>query len=118
MMRTDTLGQKIRLLRLQANLLQKDLATTIGIEVTYLSKIESDRVIPGEKLIKDLAKFLDADVDELLLLAGKVTEDISDALQESPKVPQFLRTARGLGEDQWDKLIDMVQLMQLERSQS
>lgn len=109
---TQTLGKRIRELRLQEGLIQKDLAAMVGMEVTYLSKIESDRVVPGENMIRDLSKALSANVDELLLLAGKVPEDVAVALHASSKAPQFLRAARGLDDKHWDELIRMAQRLQ------
>jgi transcriptional regulator with XRE-family HTH domain len=53
-----------------------------------LSKVESEKLdfaqYPSEELIRKLAKALDADVDELLLLAKKIPPDIRERVIERP----------------------------------
>lgn len=112
-----TFGGRIRQLRIAAGLQQKDLAARVGMEVTYLSKVETGRLPPpSEGKIRALAEALQAGVDELLFLAHKLPDDIPDAIHESLKVPQFLRTARGLREEGWDELIKLAQRLQRERT--
>jgi transcriptional regulator with XRE-family HTH domain len=64
------------------------LADKVGINFTYLSKVESEKLdfaqYPSEELIRKLAKALGADVDELLLLAKKIPTDIRDRVIERP----------------------------------
>src|SRR5205814_10266266 len=73
---TMTFGERIRQLRKAKNLHQNELAAKVGINFTYLSKIENDKLetgdFPSEDTIKKLAKALGADADELLLMAKKV----------------------------------------------
>jgi transcriptional regulator with XRE-family HTH domain len=81
-------GERLRELRKAKNLSQRTLGEKIGIDFTYLSKIESERLdfaqYPSEALIRKLAEALDADVDELLLLAKKIPPDIRDRVIERP----------------------------------
>lgn len=105
----ETFGERIRALRLAKGLQQKELAARANIEVTYLSKIETGRLPPpSETVIRSLAQALDADPDELCLLAAKVPSDLQTVILEAPKAPVLLRTARYLGDDEWDKLIAMA----------
>ena len=57
---------------------------------TYLSKIENEKLdfgdYPSEAVIQKLAKALDADPDELLLLAGKIPDDIRRRVLQRPDV--------------------------------
>ncbi|MCL4552019.1 MAG: helix-turn-helix domain-containing protein [Candidatus Marsarchaeota archaeon] len=49
-------GRKLKELRLRADLTQTELAEAVGVDYTYLSKIENDRVEPpSEKVILKLA---------------------------------------------------------------
>ena len=70
-----TFGEKIRELRKAKNLSQRDLATKVRVNFTYISKIENEKLdfgdYPSEELILKLAKALEADADELLILAKK-----------------------------------------------
>jgi HTH-type transcriptional regulator, competence development regulator len=81
-------GQRLRELRREKNLGQRALAKKVGINYTYLSKIENERLdfseYPSERLILRLAKSLDADADELLLLAKRIPEQIRQRVLERP----------------------------------
>jgi transcriptional regulator with XRE-family HTH domain len=83
-----TFGQKIRELRRAKNLGQRAAAEAVGINFTYLSKIENDRVdfaaFPSEATIRKLAEVLDGDVDELLLMAEKIPDPIRKRVLERP----------------------------------
>ncbi len=70
-------GERVRELRKEQGLSQRELAARSGIDFTYLSKIENARMEPpSEKVILNMAEALDADPDELVLLAGKIPSDI------------------------------------------
>ena len=83
-----TFGERLRELRKGKKLSQRALADKVGINFTYLSKVESEKLdfaqYPSEELIRKLAKALDADVDELLLLAKKIPPDIRERVIERP----------------------------------
>ncbi len=83
-----TFGVRLRELRKAKNLSQRALADKVGINFTYLSKVESEKLdfaqYPSEDLIRKLAAALEADVDELLLLAKKIPADIRDRVIERP----------------------------------
>jgi transcriptional regulator with XRE-family HTH domain len=84
---------------------QRTLAAKAEINFTYLSKIENERMAPpsADTIVK-LAQALDADADALLVLAGKVPEDIAMIVTQSPAVPAFLRSIRDLREDELRQL--------------
>lgn len=81
-------GEKLRELRKAKNLSQRDLAARIGINFTYISKIENEKLdfaqFPSEELIRKMAAELDADEEELLLLAQKVPDRIRKRVIERP----------------------------------
>ena len=83
-----TFGERLRELRKAKNLSQRALAEKVDINFTYLSKVESEKLdfaqYPSEDLIRKLAKALEADVDELLLLAKKIPPDIRERVIERP----------------------------------
>ena len=84
-------GARLKELRAQARLTQRELAEEIGIDFTYLSKIENGVIPPpSEKVILQLAEALHADKDELLILAGKIPSDIVEILRDRETL-QLLR---------------------------
>jgi transcriptional regulator with XRE-family HTH domain len=83
-----TFGERVRDLRKAKNFSQRELADIIGVNFTYLSKIENGKLdfasFPSEDTIRKLAEALEADVDELLLMAKKIPPDIRDRVIEKP----------------------------------
>ncbi|MDX6650401.1 MAG: HTH-type transcriptional regulator, competence development regulator [Solirubrobacteraceae bacterium] len=88
----ETFGQTIQRLRREKNLTQRDVATKVGIDFTYLSKLENDRgEAPGEDAVRNLAAVLGADEEELMALAGKVPKDLRKRAQDDVEFARFLR---------------------------
>ena len=83
-----TFGKRLRQLRLAKNLTLRDVALQVGINFTYLSKIENGRLdfsdFPSERLICKLARALEGDADELLLMAKKVPFSIRRRVIQRP----------------------------------
>ena len=93
-METQEFRARLRELRKQAGLSQRELADKLGINFTYLSKIESGVMPPpSEKVILRLAEVLNADKDELMTLAGKIPSDIAQILKDR-EVLHLLRSSR------------------------
>ena len=62
-------------------------AARIGVEPSYLSKVErGEQPPPGEQTIIALAKELDEDSDVLLALAGKVSAELQKIIRRRPKL--------------------------------
>jgi transcriptional regulator with XRE-family HTH domain len=63
----------------------RQVAVRVGIEPSYLSKIErGEQAPPGEATIRSLAKELDLDPDVLLALGGKVSSDLLEVIRSRP----------------------------------
>ncbi len=89
-------GILLKTLRQNKNIGIKTLAPDLDINYTYLSNIENNRSIQSKKLIKKIAKYFNYNIDELLLSANKIPEDISQILQNNPKeAVEFLRRKFG-----------------------
>lgn len=76
----------------------RQLAGRVGIEPSYLSKIERAKQLPpGEGVIRKLAVELGEDEDLLLALAGKVSADLLAIIRARPQLfAQLLRQLRNL----------------------
>jgi transcriptional regulator with XRE-family HTH domain len=125
----QTFGQRIRELRKAKNLTQRELAERVasrlkeedrrGFDVTYLSKIENDKLPPPSTIaIMQLAKELDAHSDELLALAGKAPMDLGQTLKESEAARLFYRSAQelNLGEDDWKTMKTLMEYLMQRRT--
>ena len=65
----------------------RQVAQRIGVEPSYLSKVERDLVAPpSEATIGRLAKELDEDPDLLLAMAGKISSDLRDIILQRPQL--------------------------------
>ena len=65
----------------------RKVAERVGIEPSYLSKIERDeQPPPGETVIRQLAVELSEDPDVMLGLAGKVSSDLLAIIRSRPRL--------------------------------
>ncbi len=72
-------------------------AERIGVEPTYLSKIERGEVYPPtEYTVRRLAADLGEDADLLLAMAGLVASDVLEVIAKRPVL--FAEMIRGLGD--------------------
>jgi len=76
----------------------RQVAGRIGIEPSYLSKVERAQVPPpSEDTVVRLAAILGEDSDVLLALAGKVSSDLEEAIRRRPELfAQLIRELRDL----------------------
>ncbi|HTE20240.1 MAG TPA: helix-turn-helix transcriptional regulator, partial [Armatimonadota bacterium] len=94
-----TFGEQLRLWRIESKLNQRDLAARVGIDFTYLSKIENGRMPPpSEATIMKMAEALEQDADMLLQLAFRVPQDVKPIITGSREAPTLLRAIQGLSE--------------------
>lgn len=88
-------GERLQELRKAKGYTLRQLASKVGVGFTYLSKAENSKLafadVPGEALILKLAEALDADADELLILAKKIPPIIKKRVLERPH--EFLMLA-------------------------
>lgn len=83
-------GERVRQLRQEKDLTQGTLASVLGVSMSYISKVENEKLhfgdYPSEKFIHKLAVELKADEDELLLLADKVPAAIRKRIRQRPEL--------------------------------
>jgi len=113
-----TFGLKLRELRRKKGMTLRGLAEVTGVDFTYLSKIENDRVgyLPGAETIRDLAEALEGDAIELLELANKLPPELA-TLAGNAKARRFYQRAREIASPKdWDALLDLLESRQPVRS--
>lgn len=94
-----TFGERVRTLRQEKEMSQRALAGLVGLDVTYLSKIENGHLpSPSQEAILNLARELQADSDELMVLADRIPEDLKPILLQSTAHPSFFRALGDLSE--------------------
>ena len=83
-------GERIRELRESHGWTQKELSDRLGVSISYISKVENERLhfgdYPSEKFVHKLAGELDADENELLLLSDRVPDALRQRIRERPEV--------------------------------
>lgn len=101
------LGETIRRLRKDNGLTQAQLAEAIGVDESYISKIETGRLpyTPSEETLRLLAQVLKADPLELLALAQKTPDELQSVVG-SPSAREFFELVRErrLESDDWEDL--------------
>lgn len=108
-----TFGTRIRQLRKAHDLTLRELAEQVGIDFTYLSKVENDRADPpSEATIRRLAGVLGADAEELILLAGKLPAAFERDLLSRPEqqVAELYRSLQGkrFTEEAWREIVELI----------
>lgn len=105
-------GSRIRELRKEKGISLRDFADMVGIDFTYLSKIENGKVDPpSEEKIKIMASQLGVEAEVLLGLAGKISsEQIRKAVESNPDVGVLLRKlqSRKLTSDQVKEMLNIA----------
>lgn len=76
------LGEKLKQLRLEKNLTQKQLASRLGVAISAVSSYESDTRCPTFDTLINYARIFHVSTDYLLGLESKCTLDVS-GLSES-----------------------------------
>src|SRR4051812_40760290 len=102
-------GEKVRQARKAKKYDLRTLAGVVGVHFTYLRKGENAHLdfgdYPSDELILKLAKALDVDADELLLLAERIPERIKKRVLERPDAFGILA---GLDDKVLDRLVRQV----------
>lgn len=100
----ETLGARLRQLR-RGRFTQRELASKVDLDYTYLSKIENDAEIPSDAALRRLADALEADAEELLARAGKVSRGLRDQAEQDPEVALLLRRLPSMEPTQLDAVL-------------
>jgi transcriptional regulator with XRE-family HTH domain len=77
-------GEILRQLRVERGQGIKTLAPELGVNYSYLSKLENGNIGPSAEFVGRVANYFNYDRNRLLLSAGKVPEEILTILRENP----------------------------------
>lgn len=81
--REKQFGSRLRQVRIEAGLSASQLAKRVGISISYISKIENGVIpAPSTITISKIASILNADINELLILANKTPYENFSKLRE------------------------------------
>jgi transcriptional regulator with XRE-family HTH domain len=100
-------GAMLREKRRAAGVSQRELAKKIGIDFSYISKLENDRLAPpAAETIVAICEILEIPAEELLSAAGKIPDDVQKSISESKVAQEFLREAQQLelSEQEWEQM--------------
>ncbi len=103
-----TFGTALRNLRRAAGISQRDLADRIGLDFSYISKVENDRLPPpAADTIVAICQVLGVHAEELLALTGKIPSDVQKTVSGSKAAQSFLREAQQLDltDDEWEAMM-------------
>ena len=109
--------ERLRTLRRQAQISQRDMADRVGINFTYLSRIENRHSDPPSEAVlrgiaKELAEALGEDEvelsDALITSAGKIPSDLAETLSRNPGAVRLLRSVGDevWSPEEWNRLMD------------
>ncbi len=106
-MSDETFGTLLKTKRREADISQRDLAKQIGVDFSYISKVENDRLPPpsADTIVK-ICEILGCSPDEMLAISGKIPTTIQDKIASKQSAQQFLREAgeMGLSNEEWQSL--------------
>jgi transcriptional regulator with XRE-family HTH domain len=106
------LGKKLRDLRRAKGLTQHELAEKAGVDDTYISKIENDRLpySPSAETIRLIAKVLDTDALELLAMVERTPKELL-GLSDTRHAYEFLRMVarHNIKQSDWEALKDLLE---------
>ncbi|MES2015822.1 MAG: helix-turn-helix transcriptional regulator [Pseudomonadota bacterium] len=83
-------GEKLKQLRTDKNLTQPQLAEAIGIEQSYLSKLENDKSVPSAEIFQAILKALAIDVASLL---DNIDKKFIHQLRQIPDVANYMHAS-------------------------
>lgn len=111
-------GRRIRELRQERGLTQRELAERVERDFSYISKIENDRLehTPSIRTIRRLAEALEVDELELMELANKVPAFLEPIVADKDALRFFRRATRTISNSEgWRDLLDYLEQKEARR---
>jgi len=103
-----TFGEKLREYRRAAGLSQRVLARLVGVDFSYISKVENGRLPPpaADTIVK-ICGVIKTDPEELLALTGKLPSEVRETVGTKRVAQEFLREVQrmDLTDAEWETMI-------------
>ena len=116
MNRPTTFAERLSALRAEQKMGIRELGRAVGVTGMPISNLEKGKSAPSAELVLQLAEALEANADELLYLADQVSPEVVDVIHQNPlAIPNFLRSAKNLTPEQWERLQKQVEQMTEEK---
>jgi transcriptional regulator with XRE-family HTH domain len=113
-----SLGKKIKELREEKRISIRELGRRTDVSGMHISNLEKGKGNASPELVSKIAVALEANADELLHLADRVDPEVVNVIQKNPlAVPSFLRSAKNLSPEEWQKLQKYLDTMKKFKSQ-
>jgi transcriptional regulator with XRE-family HTH domain len=112
-------GERLREIRKEKGMTLREVAELAGIDFTYLSKIENNRIpyTPAVGTIRQLAEALKVDSIDLLTLAGKLPKEL-EPLRTNQQARRFFdRAAKVASPGDWKAFLDLLEERQAKRDE-
>jgi transcriptional regulator with XRE-family HTH domain len=103
----QTFGEKLKEIRRLKGITQREVATKVGVDFSYISKVENDRLPPpSSETIERICEALNVPVEDLLVLARKPPAGMIEIMSSSADALKFFQHAKSmnLDEKEWKKL--------------
>jgi transcriptional regulator with XRE-family HTH domain len=104
-------GQRLQAFRRSKGISQRQLASRIGVDFSYISKLENDRLPPpAADTIERICKELGVATDDLMSLTDKLPSELRQVLVDSQGARDFMREAQQmrLSDNEWQKLVSRL----------
>jgi len=111
----EALGAFIRAQRKLADLSLRELAELTDVSNPYLSQLERGLHQPSVRVLKSIAAALNVSAETLLVQAGLLDGEQSEATHADPSVEAAIRTDTRLSDDQKEALINLYRTMARDR---
>jgi len=93
-----TFGERLKQLRREGGVTQRQLADATNLDFSYISKLENDRnPPPAADTIVRICEALKIPAERLLALKGKLPSEIQENVAGNVAAQQFLRVTHKLG---------------------
>lgn len=104
---SESFGQVLRHFRQKAGITQRELARRIGVDFSYISKLENDRLPPpAADTIVTICQTVGQSPVQLLALRGKIPSEVEEAIATNPSAQEFLKEAQlmKLTDSEWNTI--------------
>ena len=111
-------GSVLRATRVEKGFSLRKFAEKVGVSPTYLSLVETGQAPyqPTVDRIKRMAELLDANADEWIQLAGRVSDELEKMNEKSPQMmPALLRIARSMSPEELARFADKAERQSQEK---